>query len=149
MWLLLIVGVPFLLIGVYLAVGALGLVPVKDEFGKAVPTIVTVIACVFFLLVGGVFTFGRRSVTFDLARQTVVRRYSLFAPILSVERRIADFDAVIIVFWKGNQDSLDRYSVQLRTIGGKNFKVCSSTDQGQSRRQAAFLSNALHLPLVE
>ena len=149
MCLLLVVGIPFLLIGSYLALGALGAAPVKDEFGKAVPIVVTLTACVFFLVVGGVFTFGRRSVTFDLDRQTVARRYCLFVPIRSVERRISEFDAVTVVFWKGNTDTPDRYSVQLRAIGGKNFKICSSTDQGRSRRQAGFLAGALHLPLAE
>lgn len=34
MCLLLAVGIPFFLAGIYLALGALGLVPVKDEFGR-------------------------------------------------------------------------------------------------------------------
>jgi len=146
---LLAVGIPFFLVGVYLALGTLGLVPVKDEFGKPLSTTTTLIMCVSFLLIGGVFTFGRRAVTFDLARQTVTCHYSVGVSIRTVERRISEFDAVVVVFWKGDTESPDRYSVQLRAIGGKNFKVCSSTNPGQSQRQAAFLASALHLPVVE
>jgi hypothetical protein len=148
-FLLLAVGIAFVLIGVYLALGFLRIVPVNDEFGKPVSSSITLIACACFLVVGGTFTWGRRSVTFDLARQTVTRQYSLAVPIRRVQRRISEFDAVIVVFWKGNTDTPDRYSVQLRATVGKNFKICSSTDQGQSRRHAAFLASALHLPLAE
>jgi len=47
MWLLLMVGIPFVLLGLYLALGVVGLVPVKDEFGKplSVATTLALSAC--------------------------------------------------------------------------------------------------------
>jgi len=109
--LLLVVGIPLVLVGLYLALGALGLVPVKDEFGKPLSTTTTLILCACFLGVGGTMACGRRSVTFNLAGRSVVRRYSVVLPLRSVERAISEFDSVIVVFWKGDADTPDRYSV--------------------------------------
>src|SRR5215469_4708211 len=147
--LLLVFGIPFVLLGFYLALGIIGLVPVNDEFGKPLPRAATVILGTFSLGTGSTMIWGRRSVTFNLSSRSVACRYSVVVPVTSVKRPIADFDSILIVLWKGNSDTHDRYSVQLHAPGGNNFRVCASTDRDQSRRYGTFLANALNLSLSD
>jgi hypothetical protein len=143
------VGVPVLLGGIVMALGALGVIPLKDEFGHpwTGPYLIGISGA--FLALGATFTFGRRSLIIDPFSGSVTRSYSLLAPVRTVQRSLAEFNAVWIDFQRGDSESPDRYPVRLRAITGKNLTVSSSADFGQARQQAEFLARLLRFPLAD
>lgn len=143
------VGVPALLGGIVMALGALGVIPLKDEFHAlwTGPYLIGISA--LFLALGATFTFGRRSLIIDPLSGSLTRSYSLLAPLRTVQRSLVEFNAVLIDFQRGDSESPDRYPVRLRAITGNNFTISSPTDFGQARQQAAFLARLLRFPLAD
>jgi hypothetical protein len=142
-------GLPFFLAGVYLLLGAAGLVPLKDEFSRPWTGRAPAAASLLFLVPGGALVFGRRTVTFDLSTRCITRRFSIIAPLWTARRLPDEFNTIVIAFVPGDAESQDRYPVRLRAIAGKDFTVSSPTQFGESRRQAEFLSRELRFPLAD
>src|SRR5579862_3123140 len=143
------VGVPVLLGGIVMALGALGVIPLRDEFDHpwAGPYLIPMSA--LFLALGAVSTFGRRSLIIDPYTGSLTRSYSLLAPLRTVQRSLVEFNAVLIDFQRGDSESPDCFPVRLRAITGKNLTISSPTDFGQARQQAAFLAGLLRFPLAD
>jgi len=143
------VGLPSLIGGIVMTLGALGVIPLKDEFGHPWrgPYLLGIGA--FFLALGTIFTFGRRTLVIDPSHGSVTRSYSVLAPVHTVQRSLVEFSAVVVAFQRGDSDSPDRYPVQLRAIKGKRLTISSPTDFGQARQQAEFLARLLRLPLAD
>ncbi len=132
-----------------MALGALGVIPVKDEFGHPWTGPYLIAMSALFLALGAAFTFGRRSLTIDPFTGSLTRSYSLLVPLRRVQRSLVEFNAVLIDFQRGDSDSPDCYPVRLRAITGKNLSISSPTDFGQAREQAEFLVRLLRFPLAD
>jgi hypothetical protein len=143
------VGVPVLLGGIVMALGALGVIPLKDEFDHRWTGPYLIGMSALFLALGATFTFGRRSLIIDPFTGSLTRSYSLLARLRTVQRSLVEFNAVLIDFQRGGSESPDCYPVRLRAITGKNLTISSPTDFGQARQQAEFLSRLLRFPLAD
>jgi hypothetical protein len=142
-------GLPFLLVGIFVMLGALGLVPLNDEFSRPWTGTAPAAMGLAFLLPGAGLFFGRRSLTFDLAFGTVTLRYSAIVPLRTTQRQLSEFNAIVIGLQTGDSESVDRYPVQLRAIAGKDFTISSPTQFQESRQQAEFLSRLLRVPFAD
>src|SRR5579863_4573531 len=142
------VGATVLLGGIVMALGALGVIPLKNEFDHpwTGPSLIGMSA--LFLALGATFTFGRRSLIIDPFTGSLTRSYSLLARLRTVQRSLVEFNAVLIDFQRGGSESPDCYPVRLRAIIGKNLTI-SSPDFGQARQQAEFLARLLRFPLAD
>jgi hypothetical protein len=143
------VGVPVLLGGIVMALGALGVIPLKDEFDHPWTGPYLIGMSALFLALGAAFTFGRRSLIIDPSTGSLTRSYSVLAPLRTVQRSLVEFDTVLIDFQRGDSESPDCYPVRLRAITGKNLTISSPTDFGKARQQAEFLARLLRLPLAD
>jgi hypothetical protein len=142
-------GFPFLLASVYMMLGALGLVPLKDEFSHPWTGLMPAAISFLFLGVSSGMVFGRSSVIIDRSVGLVTRRISLIMPLRTDRRQLNEFDRVVVAYVPGDSDSPDRYPVRLRAAAGKDFTISSPTVFRQARQQAEFLARALHLPLAD
>jgi hypothetical protein len=144
-----IVGLPFVLAGVVMALTVAGLLHIEVEpTGKWTPLVLAGLS-VAFIAGGAVMLFGRRWLTIDASRECIVRSYGLLVPLHTRERSLSEFNAVVIVHQAGDSDSGERYPVRLRSITGRDFVVSNPTEFGPSRSQAEYLSFFLRLPLVD
>jgi hypothetical protein len=144
-----VVGVPVLLGGIVMALGALGVIPLKDEFDHPWTGPYLIGMSALFLALGATFTFGRRSLIIDPFTGSLTRSYSLLAPLRTVQRSLVEFNAVLIDLQRGDSESPDCYPVRLRAITGKNLTISSPTDFGQARQQAEFFARLLRFPLAD
>lgn len=142
-------GLPFLLAGVFLLLGSLGLVPVKDEFQHPLTGRVPAAAGLVFLTAGGALLFGRRTVTFQAPIGSITRCLSVIAPLRTERRTLSEFNAIVIGFQVGDSESVDRYPLKLRALAGKDFTVSSPAQFAESRAQAEYLAGLLRLPLID
>lgn len=142
-------GLPFFLAGVFLLLGSLGIVRVKDEFQRPLTGRVPAAAGLVFLAAGGGLLFGRRSVIFDVPIGSITRRFSAIAPLRTEHRSLAEFNAIVIGFQVGDSESVDRYPVRLRAIAGKDFTISSPAQFAESRTQAEYLARLLRLPMTD
>jgi hypothetical protein len=143
------IGVPVLVGGIVMALSALGVIPLKDEFDHPWTGPYLIGMSALFLALGVTFTFGRRSLIIDPLTGSLTRSFSLLAPLRTVQRSLVEFNAVLIDFRRGDSESPDCYPVRLRAINGKNLAISSLSDFGQARQQAEFFARLLRFPLVD
>jgi hypothetical protein len=144
-----VVGVPFLIAGVFLALSLARVlhfefVP-ERKWGPPVLGLMSLL----FLGLGGVLLFGRRWLMLDLRSGSIVRRQGLVIPMHSEERRLNEFNALVIAFDAGGSESPDRYPVRLRAMSGKDFVISTPGKFSESRKQAEYLCRFLRLPLID
>ena len=144
-----IVGLPFVLAGVVMALTVAGLLHIEVEPTDKWTPLVLAGLSVAFIAGGAVMLFGRLWLTIDASRDCIVRSYGLLVPLHTRERSLSEFNAVVIVHQAGDSDSGERYPVRLRSITGRDFVVSNPTEFGPSRSQAEYLSFFLRLPLVD
>jgi hypothetical protein len=102
-----------------------------------------------FLGLGSVMLFGRRWLTLDLGRGSVIRRQGLLIPMRTEVRRLSEFTAVAVGFDPGDSDSPERYPVHLRAASAKDFVISTPAQFSEARKQAEYLSRFLRLPLAD
>jgi hypothetical protein len=142
-------GAPFFLAGVFLFLSVIGVLPRQAEHeSKWTPLLLGFMSLVF-LGFGSVMLFGRRSLTLDLGRRSLIRQQGLLIPMHSETRLLSDFSAVALAYDPGDSESPVRYPVQLQAIQGREFVVSTPARFSESLRQAEFLSSVLRLPLVD
>ncbi len=142
-------GLPFLLAGVVLVLGALGVVPIHDEFSHPIAPLALAWISLVPLGFGGILVFGRRTVTMDVSLGSLTQCYSVIAPLRTRQRHLSEFNAIVIGFERGDSESVDKFPVQLRAVAGKTFTILSPVAFGESRKLAAFLARELRLPLAD
>jgi hypothetical protein len=142
-------GLPFFVAGGFLALTLTGVLPFEVTPRRAWGPVVLGLMSLVFLGVGGVFLFGRRWLTLDLARGSVIRRQGLLIPMRREERHLNEFTAVVIAFDSGDSDSPERYPVRLRAATGKDFVISTPAQFSESRKQAEYLCRFLRLPLAD
>lgn len=144
-------GVPFLAAGIFVALIAARIVPVKnaaDVPAWAWPLIL--LMGLAFVAVGGGLVLGRRWTILDAGRGTILKQWGLLVPMRGETHSLADYDAVVVRFEAGDSDSADRYPVLLRAKGGgADLALQSATQYGESREAAAAIAKFLRLPLVD
>lgn len=144
-------GLPFLLAGVLITLGVLRLVHIRfDPEPRSTWTFLAFAAMgVAFSGVGAVMIFGRRWLTLDESRGTLMRSYGLLVPLRTQERLLSEFNAVVLAYAAGDSDSPERYPVRLRSTAGQDFVVRAPLKFGESRALAEYLAAFLRLPLVD
>jgi len=142
-------GLPFFLAGVFLALTATGIVPMKNAPDQNWTPVLTGFMSLVFLGAGGALVFGRQWITLDASRGSVVLRRGLLIPIQTKERRLTEFNAVVIGFTAGDSDSPDQYPVHLRAVAGTDFVISKPAKFGDSRKQAEYLCRFLSMPLAD
>ncbi len=141
-----LLGLPFFLAGVAMALSLIGVLPIRVEPGGER---VGVFASLVFITVGAVMAFGRRWLTVDISRGLLVHRCGLIVPIRQQVRALSEFNAVVMAYDAGDSDSPERYPVRLRSISGKDFVISTPATFGESRKLAEYLSAFLRFPLVD
>ncbi len=144
-------GLPFFLAGLLIALAILRLVHIKiDPEPQGIWVFLAFAAMsATFIGVGAVMMFGRRWLTLDVSRGTLVRSYGLLVPLRTQERLLSEFNAVVLAYDTGDSDSPERYPVRLRGIAGQDFVVRTPAKFGESRALAEYLAAFLRLPLVD
>jgi hypothetical protein len=144
-------GLPFFLAGVLIALAVLRLVHIKiDPEPRSIWAFLVFAAMsVVFTGVGAVMMFGRRWLTLDVSRGTLVRSYGLLVPLRTQERLLSEFNAVVLAYAAGDSDSPESYPVRLRSIAGQDFAIRAPSKFGESRVLAEYLAAFLRLPLVD
>jgi len=141
-------GWPLFLCGLVMELTAAGVLHIAVE-GDGNSRLGLAVVGLAFTVLGAWMAFGRRWMTFDLARGCVARRYEMLVPIQNREWLLSDFNAVAILYRAGDSDSGAQYPVHLRSIHGKDLTVISPANFAESRAQAEYLSVFLRMPLVD
>jgi hypothetical protein len=144
-------GLPFFGAGLLVLLLGARVIPVDnaDEVPVWGWTLMLLMGLVF-AAVGCGLALGRRWFTLDLGRGSVLDQWGLLVPMRQQEHSLHDYGAVVIQFDAGDSDTADRYPVVLRATGdGSDLELSTSTEYGESRRQAAFVAQFLKYPLVD
>ena len=146
-----VLGLPFFLAGVLIALSVLRLVRIKiDPEPQSIwPFLAFAAMGAAFIGVGAVMILGRRWLTLDVSRGALLRSYGLLVPLHTQERLLSEFNAVVVAYDAGDSDSPERYPVRLRCVTGPDFVMRSPATFGESRSLAQYLSAFLRLPLVD
>jgi hypothetical protein len=145
-----IFGLPFFLSGVFLVLSGTGMLPTRSAPDQpAWSWIVMVLMGAAFLAVGGTLVFGRRWIILDPGQGCVIRSQGFLIPMRHEERRLTDFNAVVLAFEAGDSDSSDKYPIRLKSLSGPDFAVTSPIRFEESHSQAEYLANFLRLPFID
>ncbi len=144
-----IFGLPFFLAGIAMVLTAAGAFPVQEQSGGLGLSLTSGAMGLAFLVVGGVMVFGRRWLVLDLDRGSVLRQLGLLVPMRTDERRLGEFNAVVISRNPGDSESVERFPVKLRASIGKELAIARPGQYGESRILAEFLARVLQLPLSD
>src|SRR6516165_9137137 len=104
-------GAPFFLAGVFMLLGAAGIIPANTESGEPATPVILAPMSLVFLAIGGVMVFGRQWLILDLGRGSVLRQVGLLFPLWTSERPFSEFNAVAMTYYPGGSESVESYPV--------------------------------------
>ena len=150
---LLVIGLPFIALGLVFFAGGTGLVPFDNA--DEVPLwalVVTAVMGAIAILTGVVLVFERRVVEIDTRLGQVRRERHLFFPLAAEQWPLTEFDAVLLR--TGNDSSSSdgpaQYEVALRGRAGRGHAVISHTAAYEiARARAVTVAQTLGFPLIE
>lgn len=146
-----IFGLPFLAAGLFLLLGFLGFVPVKNEDGTPVEMwgrVVFFLMGLAFSCVGCWLVFGRQKIVIDKEQGTLDKEWKVLFSVKKEKKNLRAFKEVALKFERGDSDTSDRYPVVL-SGSAEEVSIASPLQFGQARRLALELSEFLHLPFED
>ena len=150
---LLVLGLPFIALGLVFFAGGTGLVPFDNA--DEVPfwaLVVTAGMGAVAILTGVALAFGRRVVEIDTRLGQVRREQRLFFPVSTEQWPLAEFDAVLLRTGDdaSSSDGPAQHEVALRGRAGRGHVVISHTAAYEiARTRAVTVARTLDLPLVD
>jgi hypothetical protein len=150
---LLVIGLPFIALGLVFFAGGTGLVPFDNA--DEVPLLALVVTAgmgAIAILTGVALVFGRRVVEIDTRLGQVRREQRLFFHLSKEQWPLAEFDAVLLLTG-GDASSSDgpaQHEVALRGRAGRGHVVISHTAAYEiARARAVTVAQALGFPLID
>ena len=140
-------GLPFMLAGLAVIGGALGLLGSKaDDF----PTVFGVLFGLVFFSVGSALVFGRGGVSVD-NRGNVVSWWGVLVPWQKTEAKLSDFDAVRVSkeVRRSNNSTYTVYPVKLSSDTQKEIKFQEPTKYEEARQFSERLSKFTGLQVID
>jgi hypothetical protein len=141
-------GLPFLSVGIFMSLAALGLVTMRSDGQPATQAAAAALA-VLFTLVGGVLTFGRSITTIDIGQQVVKKQWRILLPVRTWTYQLSDYTTVTLAFVRGDSDSADKYPIGLKGNAVAPLSLCSPTQYAEARRCAAAVARHLGLDIED
>ena len=143
-------GLPFLAVGVFLLLGALGVV----EFNNAndAPEFTHLILSIMglaFTVVGSVLVFGRTWIRIDRGIGTIGKLKGLVVPMRGESHNLREFQAITMRHDPGDSDSPEHFPVTLTSTTTRDFHLTNPTDYGTACDQAAYVAEFLHIPMED
>jgi hypothetical protein len=150
---LLVIGLPFIALGLVFFAGGTGLVPFDNA--DEVPLwalVVTAAMGAIVAVTGAALVFGRRVVEIDTRLGQVRREQRLFFPLSKEQWPLAEFDAVLLRTGDdaSSSDGPAQHEVALRGRAGQGHVVVSHTAAYEiARARAVTVAQTLGLPLID
>jgi len=144
-----ILGLPFLAAGIFMILGALGVVPVAKGSASSLATPLLGLMGLLFTAVGGALAFGRAWTTIDATRREVAKEWGLLRPMYRTVHSIDARTTASIGFEPGNSDSREKYPLTLRSGDSTAFKVCSLSDYATARACGVAVARHLRIDLED
>ena len=146
-----IFGVPFMVAGVFMALAAIGVVPLQIQ-GEApwwLP-LVMLLTGIGFFIVGSHIVFGREWITIDPRRGEVRRSSGWLVPSRSERALLHEFDAVVLSHDEGDSDTAETFPVTLQPVASRDpFKLRADHYYEKSRALAEAVARLLSFPLKD
>ncbi len=144
-----IFGLPFLLAGLFVAIGgSLGML--ESEGGEPAPIYFVLPFGLIFATVGAILVFGRYGIVIDRNARQVTTWYGLLVPMKSTQHPLGVIDEVRITKEIRRSDKSTRTVYPVRLAGGAQpIDINETTDYGDSRQLAEQLATFLDLPVVD
>ncbi len=144
-----LIGLFFLLPGIFIMQIPLGLVPLDTE-GASLPWYFFVFFGLPFAAIGTVLVFGRSGFTIDRRRGVVREWKGIVVPMKRTETLLSLYECVTVRQKPGDKDSVDTYPVALAGPGvKKSLTIAFPADYVEARRMAEELSRFLDKPLED
>lgn len=144
-----LIGLFFLLPGIFIMQIPLGLVPLDTE-GASLPWYFFVIFGLPFAAIGTVFVFGRYGFTIDRRRGVVREWKGLLVPMKRTETLLSLYECIRVRHQAGDKNSADTFPVEMAGPGVKKpLTIAFPTDYVEARRMAEELSRFLDKPLED
>jgi hypothetical protein len=140
-------GTPFLAAGIFMLLGAAGVVAVNGGGSLARP--VLGLMGLVFTGVGGALVFGRAWTILDVTERAAITSWGLLVPLRQQPRPLDQFTRVTIGFTPGDSDSSEKFPVTLQARSGPDFEVCSPAGYDEARACAAEAARHLGFPLED
>ncbi|MCB9919317.1 MAG: hypothetical protein H6832_13020 [Planctomycetes bacterium] len=146
-----LLGLPFVAMGSFALLGAMGVVPLQNKNGGPAPTARMALFAVCFLVAGALVLFLRRGCTFDLTRRVVTCWRGILVPLYRREYALDSFEAVVhfievVRTGKGGRTTL--YPVALEAADKSMLQLVRTRDPVRSRKAAERVAALLELPIV-
>jgi hypothetical protein len=143
-------GLPFLAAGIFMILGALGLVPVSTNGGGSVYARPLVgVMGLAFAGVGGALVFGRKWTVVDTVNRRLVRQWSALVPLRESVSLLNAYTAVAIGFVKGDSDTADKFPVALKSTAGADLTVFAPASYAEARAGAVAIAEHLRVDLED
>jgi hypothetical protein len=145
---LMVFGLPFFLVGLFILQIPLGILPVQASLGGSV-WLFALLFGVPFTAIGGALMFGRSGLVLDRRKGEIVRWRGLLLPMKRTPVSLAGFHRVRLDRDSGGGES-SAYGVRLAGDGPDgSFLVQSVQDYGEAHRLAEALAKFLGWPLED
>jgi hypothetical protein len=143
-------GLPFLAAGIYMVLGAAGIVPVSNAgHTSAIARPLVGLMGLVFTGAGGTLVFGRKWTTLDPIDRRIIRQWGALVPLREEAAALDDFSSVTIGFVRGDSDTVDKFPVALKNRTGADVKLFNATTYAEARASAVTIAQHLHLELED
>jgi hypothetical protein len=134
--------------GIFIALAGAEVLPLQNP--PPWPWPVIVLMSLFFTAAGGALLLGRRWITLDMGRGCVTTAWGLLVPLHRTERKLHDYDAVVIRLQQGDRRRAPQYQMSLRgQAPTKDLALASLGAYGHAREAATTLARLLGLPVAD
>lgn len=143
-------GLPFFAAGVFLLLGALGVIKFNNanEASEFTYPILGILGLAF-TIVGGFLVLGRTWIRIDRGTGTIRKLKGLIAPLRGKSHNLREFQTVTMRHDPGDSDSAERFPVTLASTTARDFLLTNPTDYGTACTQAAYVAEFLHIPMED
>ena len=145
-----IFGLPFFLVGMYILLGALEVLPIEIDPNQ--PRIFFIGFGVIFASVGAALIFGRAGLTIDKSTNRLIKWWGLGVPMKTKEYNLSLYDRIAIdrERRKSGKSSRTVYPVRLQGSGGfETVEYAAPSDYQEARRIGEELAKFLDVNLED
>ena len=149
---LLFFGLPFLLTGLALIAGSLGIISIESFIESEVPWYLVFLIGMLFGTIGAVLAFGRAGLTIDRRQNKIIRWYGVWSWVKRTEYPIDNYLRLTVTreTRSSGKSSYTAYPVQLRGGEGTNpIEIEAPRDYPTARKTAEALARFLNRPLED
>jgi hypothetical protein len=144
-----LMGLPFFTVGLFMLLGASGVLGLQFDESNISGRVVLFIMGLIFTSIGGSMMFGRRRLIIDRSQGMVIDTFSIIAPLWRREARLAEIAKIAVTKHVGDHNSITYPITFAGSSLAKPISVTSANDYFEARKMTEDLAKFLSLPIED